>query len=51
MMISIKNKTAFSFHAAQGFEPSTVRFKVCRLAKQTTRPPTVLGAHIYLLKN
>ena len=50
-MISIKNKTAFSRHAAQGFEPSTMRFKVCSLAKQTTRPPTVLAAHIDFVKN
>ena len=46
MMISTKNKTAFSECAAQRFEPSTLRFKACCLPKQTTRPPTMLGAHI-----
>ncbi len=49
-MISIKNKTAYALCAAQEFEPSTLRLKACLLPKQTTRPPTVLGAHIDLLK-
>jgi hypothetical protein len=51
MMISIKNKTAYALCAAQEFEPSTLRLKACLLPKQTTRPPTVLAAHIDFVKN
>ena len=50
-MISTKNKTAYSLYAAQRFKPSTLRLKVCCLPKQTTTPPTVLGAHIDMMKN
>ncbi len=51
MMVSIKNKTAYAHYAVQGFEPSTLRLKASHLTKQTTRPPTVLAAHIDMLKN
>ncbi len=50
MMIFIKNKTAYFAYAAHGFEPCTLRFKECLLLNQTTRPPTMLVAHINLMK-
>ena len=50
-MISRKNKTALFVCAAQRFEPSTFRFKVCCLPKQTTTPSTMLVAHVIKKKS
>jgi hypothetical protein len=49
-MTLLKNKTAYSIYAEQRFEPCTLRITASRLLNQTTRPPTMLVAHIIILK-